>query len=56
MKDYIEQKIDEWHSRSQTAAPAVSTADELKKLADLRGQGVLSDDEFTDAKRKLLNG
>ena len=27
---------------------------EIKKLADLRGQGLLSEEEFSDAKKKLL--
>jgi hypothetical protein len=36
-----------------SAAP-VSTADELKKLAELRDAGVLSDEEFDAQKAKLL--
>ena len=40
------------------AEPAVSatssTADELKKLAELHQAGILTDDEFGAAKRKLL--
>ena len=31
-------------------------ADELQKLEELRQRGVLSDDEFTRAKAKLLDG
>ena len=31
-----------------------SMTDQLKQLADLRNQGVLSDDEFSAAKAKLL--
>ena len=49
----------------QNAAPAPAPAavpaqagpsmtDQLKQLADLRNQGVLSDDEFAAAKAKLL--
>jgi uncharacterized protein YgiB involved in biofilm formation len=46
----------------QNAAPAAavpaqagpSMTDQLKQLADLRNQGVLSDDEFSAAKAKLL--
>jgi hypothetical protein len=34
--------------------PAVSVADELKKLADLRVAGILSDDEFAVMKSALL--
>jgi hypothetical protein len=33
-----------------------SVADELMKLAELRKQGVLSDGEFEDQKRRLLAG
>ena len=36
------------------AAPGGGTADELAKLADLRNQGVLDDDEFARQKAKLL--
>jgi hypothetical protein len=36
------------------AAPALSSADEIKKLADLHTAGVLTDDEFAAAKKKLL--
>lgn len=36
------------------AASGPSTADELKKLADLKASGVLSDDEFESQKAKLL--
>lgn len=38
----------------QTAGP--STADELAKLASLREQGILTDEEFQSQKRKLLSG
>lgn len=37
------------------AAPS-SKADELKKLAELRNSGVLSEEEFTSQKLKLLRG
>ena len=36
------------------AAPGGGTADELAKLADLRNQGILTDDEFAQQKAKLL--
>lgn len=36
------------------AAARVSTADELSKLSELRAQGVLSDQEYEDLKRKAL--
>ena len=43
--------------RRQHAAAAAAAADqiaELEKLAQLKAQGVLSDEEFTAAKAKLL--
>lgn len=40
---------------THSAAPA-SKADELKKLAELRDGGVLSEEEFTAQKLKLLRG
>jgi len=40
---------------SAGAAPPVSIADELVKLAQLRDSGVLSPDEFAQAKAKLLD-
>lgn len=36
------------------AASQVSTADELQKLSELRAQGVLSDQEYEELKRKAL--
>jgi hypothetical protein len=38
------------------AAAAPSKADELKKLAELRDSGVLSEEEFTSQKLELLRG
>jgi hypothetical protein len=39
---------------AQRAASGVSTADELAKLAELRKQGVLSDAEYEELKRKAM--
>jgi hypothetical protein len=36
------------------AAPAVDTTAELQKLADLKAQGVLTEEEFAAQKAKLL--
>jgi predicted membrane channel-forming protein YqfA (hemolysin III family) len=36
------------------AAAQVSTADELQKLSELRAQGVLSDQEYEELKRRTL--
>ena len=38
----------------EPAADSSSLADELQKLASLKEQGILSEDEFTAAKNKLL--
>ena len=35
-------------------APADNLSDELQRLADLKAQGILTDDEFAAAKAKLL--
>jgi hypothetical protein len=37
------------------AGSGTSDADELTKLADLHGKGVLSDEEYTSAKAKVLS-
>ena len=39
---------------AQQAAAGVSTADELAKLGELRSQGVLSEQEYEELKRKAL--
>lgn len=52
INNYIDSQIKLFKS-PQNAQPA-GIADELKKLADLRGQGVLSEEEFQQAKKKLL--
>jgi len=49
----------EQHQAQQAPVPAPraagpSMADQLNQLADLRNQGLLSDDEFAAAKAKLL--
>ncbi|HEX5949114.1 MAG TPA: SHOCT domain-containing protein [Actinomycetota bacterium] len=47
----------EYYDEEPQAAPAAGTQDvsaELKNLADLHTQGVLTDDEFAAAKAKLL--
>jgi hypothetical protein len=57
IKTYVEKRIRE--VRSPVApAPAASggMADEIKKLADLKAQGILSDEEFQTAKARLLAG
>lgn len=35
-------------------APQIDIADQIQKLADLKAQGILTEEEFTSQKRKLL--
>lgn len=53
----IKEYIDDASRKARTpqaTAPAPNLADELHKLAQLRTQGVLSEQEFQAAKRKLI--
>ena len=55
IKNYIETSIQALRSPKPAAVTnTVGIADEIKKLADLKAQGVLSDSEFQAAKAKLL--
>lgn len=47
--------IDEAQGEGASAPTAESIADELRKLADLRAEGALTDQEFADLKAKLLS-
>jgi hypothetical protein len=54
---YFQEQEPEYESAPPPAAPPATGVDltsELKKLADLHSQGVLSDEEFAAAKAKLL--
>ncbi len=42
-------------AQAGTVDPSMLVADEIKKLAALRDQGILTDEEFTARKRQLLN-
>jgi len=54
----VEQAKQQGAAEAQAAAPAPAPAKdvtaELQKLADLHKSGVLTDEEFTAAKKKLL--
>ncbi|EJS68506.1 MULTISPECIES: DUF4429 domain-containing protein [Bacillus] len=54
LKALIEQKMDEQHSPAPINASG-DVADQIKKLADLRDSGILTNEEF-DAKKKQLLG
>ena len=54
-----EKYADQAAQQQAAAAPAAPAADEdptekIKQLADLHAQGILSDEEFTAAKKKAL--
>ncbi|WP_313392724.1 SHOCT domain-containing protein [Sphingobium yanoikuyae] len=49
LRDFVQKQM-----ASASALPIASMADELMKLAALRDQGILSDEEFATQKRKLL--
>jgi Short C-terminal domain len=54
----LRQLVDQAHAPVSAAPPATqaqpSKADELRKLADLHGDGILTDEEFRHAKSRLL--
>ena len=45
---------DDGQDQAQYAPPAADPADEIEHLAQLHASGVLSDEEFTAAKAKIL--
>lgn len=54
LKDIVRERQAATDTASTPTAPAVSSAEEVKKLAELHAQGILSDDEFAAAKAKAL--
>jgi len=52
IKEYIEAKIKEIRAPKSSSVP--SLGDELAKIAALKAQGVLSDEEFQAAKKRLI--
>ncbi|GGB52927.1 SHOCT domain-containing protein [Fictibacillus barbaricus] len=51
-KELIEKYQDEMDNGNKSTS--VSTADEIKKLADLRDSGILTEEEFAAKKKQLL--
>lgn len=49
LREFVERQM-----ATATVSPMTSTADELMKLAALRDQGILTDEEFASQKAKLL--
>jgi GYF domain 2/Short C-terminal domain/Domain of unknown function (DUF4429) len=55
IKNFIENQVQELRAPKPGAAVAqASVADEIKKLAELKEQGILTDEEFQAAKRRLI--
>ena len=55
--DQMQSDIDEMKTQESDPAPAASSGDmmsELEQLGELHSSGVLTDDEFTAAKAKIL--
>jgi len=53
IKEYIDSAVRK-SNIPQAAAPTATLSDELQKLAQLKQQGLLSELEFQDAKRRLI--
>ena len=51
IKEYIERRTKEMRGRPSSSN---NMAEELTKLADLRKQGILSEEEFGKAKQRLI--
>jgi Short C-terminal domain len=52
----LQQKAFDQHVRQAAGTPGSTTADQLSKLAGLKAQGLLSDEEFEAEKTKVLAG
>jgi hypothetical protein len=50
-----QQKAFDQYVREAAGTPGADTASQLSKLADLKNQGVLTEEEFQSEKSKLLN-
>jgi hypothetical protein len=56
IRDFVNERIEQIkiNSPSVAASSKGSLADEIKKLSDLRDAGILTEEEFTQQKKKLL--
>jgi hypothetical protein len=52
-QDYEQAPVDD---QTESAEPEVDTAAEIEHLAQLHASGALTDEEFADAKAKVLAG
>jgi hypothetical protein len=53
IKDYIETRMESVRTAPPTA-PVGGLSEELQKLAEMRERGILSEEEFASAKKRLL--
>lgn len=54
IKLYVEKQVQQAHSIAPQKQDTYSLSSELEKLADLKNKGVLSDEEFQSAKKRLI--
>ena len=54
VRSFLEEKISEFSNVSQKVIQESSSADELKKYADLKEQGIITEEEFNSKKSELL--
>lgn len=55
IKEYIEVQMTKIRNVANAPQATTSTADELQKLAKLKSDGILTDEEFQAAKNRLLS-
>jgi hypothetical protein len=54
IKDYIESQMQKLRNPNTPNQSSASLSSELEKLAELKNKGILTDDEFQSAKKRLL--
>jgi hypothetical protein len=54
IKDYIESQMQKLRNPNTSNQSSASLSSELEKLAELKNKGILTDDEFQSAKKRLL--
>jgi len=54
LKDKVEELMDQIDAGQNVTSAAPSSADELKKFADLLKDGLISQEEFDNKKKELL--
>ena len=54
IRSFLDEKISEFSNVSQKVIQESSSADELKKYADLKEQGIITEEEFNAKKKEIL--